>query len=1156
MNASTENIKKTCNLFLAVLTCCCIFNYQLTAQVKNISHTELQQLFQSPPAAASPWVIWYWNQAAVSKEGITADLQAMKEAGIGGAYLMFIKGAANPPLISPAAVQLSPTWWQMVTFAMTEAKRVGLKLGIHLSDGFALAGGPWITPELSMQKLVWTTINIKGGTTYSDHLQQPETIENYYKDIAVFAYPSVEDAGKSTRTIQPIISSSRNDSVAQLLTDPANKKNFASDEPCWIQYEFREAFTCRSITINSKTNYQANRLQVQVSDDGVHFSPHTRLEPPRHGWQDWDEMYTHAIVPVTAKYFRFVFDKTGSEPGAEDLDAAKWKPVLKIAGIELSAEAKINQYEGKNGSVWRISKRTTAEQINDNKCVPINKLIDITAFLDKGGKLNWKSPAGNWTIIRIGHTSTGHKNDTGGGGKGLECDKFNPTAIKLQFDSWFGAIYNKMGKGIADSVLKIFHIDSWECGSQNWSPVFRSAFKLRRGYDLYKYLPVMAGIPIESADVSEKFLTDIRTTIAELINDNFYSTLAKLAHEKNCSFVAESVAPTMVSDGMLHYQHTDVPMGEFWLRSPTHDKPNDMLDAISGAHIYGKNIVQAEAFTELRLSWDEHPGMLKTLQDRNYALGINRLVYHVFMHNPWMDRKPGMTLDGIGLFFQRDQIWWKQGRAWVDYAKRCQALLQVGKPVVDIAIFTGEELPRRAILPENLVQTLPGIIGKEKVDKEILRLLNIGEPMMQSPPGVNHSANMTNPADWSDPLNGYAYDAINKDVLIRLAKTNNGNIMLPGGANYKILVLPAGLKMVPDEQLMSAEVAGKLKELVEGGATVLVNQKPNNTPGLLSPGNKMKTVVAAIWKDKTANTTVDKTGWKLGKGRILQGPYKAASFESIGLAPDLIATEANKVSTGSIAWTHRAAPGLDIYFISNQIDSSRVMDISLRVKGRVPELWNAVTGNIMVAKNWKTQNGRTILPIQLPANGSIFVVLQQPATSSSNPSGNNSIKAHTVQSILGSWKVSFDSARSGYPKPVVFDSLVDWSQHTDTSIRYYSGTATYRKSFNWNSSAKTDQQVWLNLNAVNNIAEVFVNGVNCGILWTPPFRVDISKAIKPGQNELSIEVTNTWANRIIGDERLPLDKRVTQTNAPYRIAGKPLLPSGLTGPVVIEVSER
>jgi hypothetical protein len=247
----------------------------------------------------------------------------------------------------------------------------------------------------------------------------------------------------------------------------------------------------------------------------------------------------------------------------------------------------------------------------------------------------------------MGHTATGHTNATGGGAIGLECDKFSEAAVRKQFNNWFGAAFSKTDPALARKVLKYMHVDSWECGSQNWSSNFAAEFHKRRGYSLMPYLPLLAGIPMESASRSEDVLRDVRTTISELVVDVFYKTLAACAQSYGCEFSAECVAPTMVSDGLLHYQVADRPMGEFWLNSPTHDKPNDMLDAISGAHIYGKNIIQAEGFTELRGTWNEHPAMLKTLLDRNYALGINKLFFHVNTHNPYTDRQPGMTLDGI-----------------------------------------------------------------------------------------------------------------------------------------------------------------------------------------------------------------------------------------------------------------------------------------------------------------------------------------------------------------------------------------------------------------------------------------------------------------------------------------------------------------------------
>ncbi|MNJ93854.1 F5/8 type C domain protein [compost metagenome] len=1090
-----------------------------------------------------PWVLWHWIHAGVSKPGITADLEAMKSAGIGGAYLLSIKGADNPPIFSPPSVQLTPQWWDMVIFAMQEAKRLNLKLGMHVSDGFALAGGPWITPELSMQKVVFTRLNLKDGTASKIKLEQPETKEGYYKDIAVYAFPSPEGTGISTRTMVPTISTS-NGVDASGLVIAGNKKSFGSNEPCWFQYAFAQPFTTRSITIKTGgNNYQAQRLEIQVSDDGKAFRSIGRLDPPRQGWQDTDADYTHSIAPVTAKYYRFIYDKRGSEPGSEDLDAAKWKPSLKLLNLELSAEARINQYEGKSAAVWRISKRSTAAQLPEQICVPLNKIIDLTAKLNADGSLNWKAPKGNWTILRIGHTSTGHTNATGGGGKGLECDKFNPVAVKLQFDSWYGEALKRGGPEIASKVMTELFIDSWECGSQNWSSLFASEFKRRRGYDLMPYLPVMSGIPVQSAAISEEFLYDLRKTIAELVVDQFYKTIVTLAKEKGVNFSAESVAPTMISDGLMHYKAVDVPMGEFWLNSPTHDKPNDMMDAISGAHIYGKNIIQAEAFTSIRMDWSEHPGNMKTLLDRNYALGINKMVYHVFAHNPWMDRKPGMTLDGIGLYFQRDQTWWKPGKAWVNYAERVQTLLQQGNPVIDIAVFTGNELPRRSVLPDRLVSVLPGIFGKDVVESERLRLLNTGEPLRIKPMGVNHSANMADPENWVNSLRGYAYDSFNPDVL-STAVVRDKKVVFSSGASYGVLVIPGKMAMDPNYQYMDFEIVKQLLALVKAGATVLLNEKPLYQSGLKQvPETEFKKAVDELW-----------VGGKNGDGQVLIGPYQEETFKPLGLERDLFVAEAEQSAYAKyIAYTHRKTDQKDIYFIANQLEKDRVLNCSFRIADlkTVPEFYDAVSGKTWKARNWSVVDGRLQLAIKLDANASVFVIFDRNTDQTKPVEGKNNWSEFTTTQVLDKdWQVTFDPAYGGPSKPVLFKDLTDWSLNQDSLIRYYSGTAIYNKNINIKSK-KTDE-VWLDLGAVANIADVKVNNVSCGIVWTPPYRVEISKALRNGNNQISIELSNTWANRLIGDQRLPENKRITKTNAPYRLEGKPLLKAGLLGPVTIQ----
>jgi hypothetical protein len=394
---------------------------------------------------------------------------------------------------------------------------------------------------------------------------------------------------------------------------------------------------------------------------------------------------------------------------------------------------------------------------------------------------------------------------------------------------------------------------------------------------------------------------------------------------------------------------------------------------------------------------------------------------------------------------------------------------------------------------------------------------------------------MPDPENWTDPLRGYAYDSFNEDALLRLATVRNGRIELPGGASYGVLVLPAPGVVTPDSGYMSPAVTKRINELVQAGATILVGDQPLRAPGLSVTGNAAQTK----W------TTT-------GKGRVLPAPFYEASFDGIGITHDLVIKDSSSTQAPGMAWTHRTAPQFDLYFISNQYNRPRTLELSLRVTGRQPELWNPVTGDTLQAKNWRTAAGRTILPVQLEAGASVFVVFRKAATAPALPAGNNWNNTMLVQPVAGAWQVQFDTAFGGPATPVVFPQLQDWTLQSVPGIKYYSGTATYTSSFEWaKEKGVAAKRVWLNLGQVANLAEVKVNGITCGVTWTAPYRVDITKAIRQGQNRLEVLVTNTWANRLIGDHTLTDQKPVTWTTAPYRLEGKPLEAAGLLGPVTI-----
>ena len=1046
---------------------------------------------------SKPWTFWYWMYGAVSEAGIRADLQAMHDAGLGGCYLMPIRGAEEAPadlpeLDGPPAQQLSARFWQMVDCAMLQADSLGLQLGIHICDGFALAGGPWITPRESMQKVVWTDTIVTlanaatltaGDATVETLLPQPaQGFDGFYEDIGAYACRIEPDAVRlDPQTVTGTIGRDE-------------KGTFRATAAGYIQYDFAAPVTVRSIeVVPSGNNIQSQRLLVQASADGATFTDVRQLLPPRQGWQSSGPHHTYALPATTARHFRFCWTPAGSEPGSEDLDAAKWSPVLKLKDIRLSGMAVVDQYESKNGGTWRIagdlcpigpiSPIGLISPIGHISPIgPMSPISPIGPMRPIGPTTSTTLPAGTYRILRFGHTSTGHTNATAGGAKGLECDKFSVEAVNKQIDGWFASFMQRP----AAHVVKYMHVDSWECGSQNWSTTFADEFRRRRGYDLLPFMPVYAGVPIDGmAEAqalglsSNRVLLDIRLTINDLLQDVFFATVKQRAQAYGVQLSCESVAPTMVSDGMEHYRHANVPMGEFWLNSPTHDKPNDMLDAISGAHVYGKNIVQAEGFTEVRGTWDETPASIKTLLDRNLALGMNRLFFHVFTHNPWTDKRPGMTLDGIGLFFQRDQTWMPEAPSLVEYITRCQKLLQRGRPVVDIAVYTGDDMPRRAWRPEQLADVLPGLIGRERVEAEHRRLQNVGQPMEESPVGVRHSAGIVNPADWVNPLNGYSYDSMNPDALLHRP------------FNYSVLV-------VPQQVLVSDSARQRIEELRSQGVT------------------------------------------------IIDEPYRERHID--GLPPDVLLPD-------DIAYCHRRDGKTDIYFLSNQTDSLQQFSAAFRQAEGSVMLYDALKNRHFIdIDDVGRHDGMTIVRMRLEPRQSLFVLFNE-----------EGVKPHVTSRwhvpMIGpgmpqtafkwstkDWKVTFSETG----RTMKVKELFDWSQHADDAVRYYSGRAVYTTTLKYKGE-NVRGDVVLRLGDVSDVAHVWLNGRDLGVLWLPPYSVNVDGYLRQGDNTLQIEVVNTWHNALRGADCGKAPYEGIWTNARYRTKGDALLPAGLLGPVSLEI---
>ncbi len=771
------------------------------------------------------------------------------------------------------------------------------------------------------------------------------------------------------------------------------------------------------------------------------------------------------------------------------------------------------------------------------------KIIDLTGLLRADGTLNWKVPEGKWTIMRFGRRNNGAVTRPAPlPGLGFECDKFDTLAFNAHFDQYVGKLITEQGDSLntPDGGLKALHMDSWEMGSQNWSLNFRKEFQRRRGYDPLPFFPVYAGEIVGSREVSERFLWDLRQTAQELVLENHAGYIKKLGHRYGLSLSIEPYDMNPCADMELG-SIADTPMCEFWSKGYGFNSSFSCMESTSIAHVLGKPIVAAESFTSERTEgFRLYPGVLKNQGDWALATGINRFVFHTFAHKPLGDQyRPGMTMGGYGVHWDRGQTWWPMVSDFHRYLSRCSYLLQQGRTVADILYLTPE-----------------------------------GAPMVFTPPSSALVGNDTLP-----DRKGYNFDGCAPSVLIAKARVLNHQIVFPGGATYRLLVLPAFETMTP-------ALLNKIESLVRGGAVVIGNP-PQKSPSLVNYpecDRIIRSESLKLWGGlKPSNDAVIRP---YGKGRIYWGGTLSLhaskelypSYEVTAEILNKLGAQEDFTTTGPVRYTHRKTKTEDIYFVSNKTDQSVQSVCFFNVKGEVPELWDPITGETRKLPVYSQQRGGIVIPLKFDSYQSFFIVLKKPTIpTSSYPKSvkDNFPDKVFVKTIDGPWTVSFDPKWGG-PESVVFDQLVDWTLRQEEGIRYYSGIATYNKTFKMpeekNKSSKQD--IYLNLGEVNNLARVWLNGKDLGVVWTAPWQLKITGALRSGDNELKIEIANLWPNRLIGDEQKPDDgikdgqwpewlikgeKRTSgrYTFCAYRFykADSPLFKSGLIGPVRILVSE-
>ena len=668
---------------------------QVMAQGKSDA---LRQGFAHPPEAAWPRTWWHWTRGAISKPGITQDLEWMRRVGIAGFQLADVNFGGGQSVDPPVDFG-SPEWLDAVRHAAAEADRLGLEMALFSSPGWSMTGGPWVEPHQAMKKLVWSEIEISGRQSFRGKLPQPPSNSGifqdmgagrggdpmFYRDACVLAFRTPE-AEAMPDAARPIVTTSSGTIDGALLEDGRFAKAVsiaapADSSPAWVQYEYEQPISVRAVTVAGDVGIPVGR--ITASDDGRTFR--TLVTLPGSQLYRQGRVRTFAVRETSARYFRLEMHAAPLRPGptmseeppqtADRYSLVEWK---------LHSGARIHRWEEKAGFGHLFEYDTVAGwNVSDAAAISSRNVVDLTSRLSPDGTLDWDVPDGRWTVLRLGYSLTGAKNRPATpAGSGYEVDKLSRRHTEAYYDAYSQPIAKALGDLYGRS-LRYFMIDSWEAGGQNWTDDMIAEFTRRRGYDPTPYLPALAGRVVDSAESSDRFLWDFRRTLADMFAENHYAVMGERLKRDGLGVYSEAagVSLEIPEDTLLNKSKVDIPMGEFWVRDlhPRLMYLQDVRGAASAAHAYGKPIVAAEAFTG---GGYESPFSLKRVSDYWLAQGINRLVFHTSAHQP-LDTKPGNTM--VGTHLHRNITWAELAEPLNMYFARACYMLQQGKAVADIA---------------------------------------------------------------------------------------------------------------------------------------------------------------------------------------------------------------------------------------------------------------------------------------------------------------------------------------------------------------------------------------------------------------------------------------------------------------------------------------
>lgn len=1092
------------------IPCFIVFVAALAAVLPLSAQTDsLITGFRTPPREARPQVWWHWMNGNITKDGIRKDLLWMDKIGLGGIHL-FDAGLETPQVVKKRVEYMTPEWKDCFRYALHLADSLQMEVTMTSAPGWSNTGGPWVTTEDAMKRIEWSDTVVVGGGHRRLMLPQPSTVSGiyqgirlshrgrqypYYRDLYVLAVRIPDGELSMAEMGAKVTSSSGTFSVARLTDGDYETMDTLTigkkGNSAWLAIEFDKPQLIKSVSVGCSRS---------LADwNSTAFSPLRYLECSDDG------VSYRKVCNIANGGLRY---QTVDIP---DTRAKYFRLVFKGKNVKIGVSElilrtvdRVNHAEEKAGfaGVVRVGDNLTPATAD---ATPLSEVIDISDKMAADGTLSWDAPSGKWRILRFGYSLTGKENHPASPeATGLEVDKLDRDAVRRYMDHYLASYHEAADTMMGKKGIQYLLIDSYEAGCATWTARMRDEFTRRRGYDLLPWLPALAGQILQSGAQTDQFLFDYRQTLGELITENLFGQVTDIAHDHGLKtyFEAMEDGRPFIADGMSPKMRGDIPMAALWARASNMkfndqafgNMQNDVLESASAAHLMGKKLVAAESLTAYGYE------LRDTMAYNYYPNNLKRaadLEFASGVNRIVIHESAHQPVDSLrpGLSLAQYGQWFTRLETWANLAK----------PWIDY-------LSRSSFL------------------------LQAGRPVADVAYYYGEEANATALFNKKQPPvpRSAAFDYVNTEALTTLLYNKDSLLVSPSGMEYRLLVLDK------NTHRMTLPALRSLHKLALAGVNI-VGKRPTTCLGLLADTVEFRKLADDIWNS--------------GRKNVMDGKSIAVGLEKAGVLPDF-----SSYKMDSLRYVHRILGTTDIYWVNNRSNQVKNDVFRFRVTGKQPRIWRPETGEIQEV-GYAIGTQTTYVDATMQPGEAFFVVFDgRPHEGLRHKvARSETLATHTLSTP---WRIQFPEGM-GVPREITLDTLRSLTDITVAKIavdgakqlKYFSGTATYTNHFSLSQTDISGHRVVIDLGEVNYVAELIVNGRNLGVVWQSPFRVDITDAVREGDNQLEIRVTNTWRNRLIGDKLAKKgEPRYTFTSFKWSNRARyQLTPTGLVGPVCLKI---